>query len=190
MTRQRGGLGERFGMRGWVGYREHRLRDLEDFAVNAGVWDGRAPSLPVELQPIAARFVAPSRRVRDPNSVLNVGVQAIITSILAGAAYYMDTAHGYLAIGTGTAAPAVTDTGLQSENARYALASSARDGNYLRTTMFLNSTQGNNVTYTEMGLVNASSGGTFLNHGLLSSSITKTSAKTATFDCDILWTPS
>lgn len=91
----------------------------------------------------------------------------------------IDASH--LALGTDATDPSVSDTGLGAEQYREAVDSTTDAGNDLETTTLLDENEGNGFTYEELGLVSASSGGTFLNHSNISST-PKTSENTATFE--------
>lgn len=88
----------------------------------------------------------------------------------------------YCAVGSdGSAVDASVDTGLGSEIGRLSVTDKTRSGNEILFSTFF-STADCNGTWGEMGLVNASSGGTFLNRDLFSSTISKDSSKTVTVD--------
>lgn len=74
----------------------------------------------------------------------------------------------HCALGTDGSSTAYGDTALTNEVYREAVDSSTDNGNDLKTQTLLDETEGNGNTYKEVGLVSASSGGTFFNHALIS----------------------
>lgn len=90
----------------------------------------------------------------------------------------------HLALGTSSTSPAYGDTALGNEVYREAVDSSTDNGNDLETSTLLDSGEGNGNTFKELGLVSASSGGTFFNHALISDR-EKTSEGTMTFNVEL-----
>jgi len=94
------------------------------------------------------------------NLIVNAGkaqVAGLIGAVVSGA-------FGYVAVGTGTTAPASTDTALQSEVARVASTNTRVTTNVTNDTLQLQATFNFTASYaiTEAGIFNASSGGVLL----------------------------
>lgn len=88
---------------------------------------------------------------------------------------------GYIAVGTGTTAPATSDTGLGSENTRIAINSfstanlTANPPSWRAEASF--ATNQANTTLGEVGMFNSSSGGTMLSRATFST-VNKTTSNT------------
>lgn len=86
-----------------------------------------------------------------------------------------------VAIGSGAAAVADSDTVLGAELSRWQLTSMGRSGSVMTVRLFLGTTQANGFTYREAGIFNAyPSGGVMLNR-INHSDKVKTSSKTLTY---------
>lgn len=106
------------------------------------------------------------------NVVTNVGLDALLEA--------MNTALGYLAVGSGTTAPAVGDTVLQTELDRVATTNESSTVSAGVATSVIEAffpTGDGNGTIAEWGLLDASSSGNLYLHGQPTSPVTKTSAK-------------
>jgi len=85
-------------------------------------------------------------------------------------------APSHIALGTGTTAPAAGDTTLETESIRVAIDSRTKPADKrVRLQGTLSADQGNGVSYTENGALNAASGGTLMNRQT-HTAISKTSA--------------
>lgn len=91
----------------------------------------------------------------------------------------IDASH--LALGDDGSSTAYGDTGLTNEIYREGVDSTTDNGNDLKTSTLLAEDEGNGNTYRELGLVSASTGGTFFNHSLIEAR-TKTNEETMTFE--------
>ena len=103
-----------------------------------------------------------SGKVKETHKVKNLVVSAGKTYIAArmqGSA--IPTVMGYMAIGTGTATPAVANTTLGVEAGRVALASFSSSSNQVTATATFPAGTGTGAI-TEAGIFNASTGGTML----------------------------
>lgn len=124
--------------------------------------------------------------------------EASNTWLLVGFAYLIDELDpnqspsdldaSHIAVGDGTTEPSSGDTGLTNELARFAVGSTTDNGNRLTTSTILASDQYNGETVAEVGLVSASSGGTFFNHALVGPE-DKTSAKEITITAELMFEP-
>jgi hypothetical protein len=93
-----------------------------------------------------------------------------------------------LAIGTGTAAPASANTSLNNEVVRFSVTDSADRGTSFFTSTFLDTSEANGFSLSEVGLITSSSGGTLLNHSLIDV-ISKNDETTATIDVVLSFQP-
>ena len=103
-----------------------------------------------------------SGKVKETHKVKNLVVSAGKTYIAArmqGSA--IPTVMGYMAIGTGTATPAVANTTLGVEAGRVALASFSSSSNQVTATATFPAGTGTGAI-TEAGIFNANTGGTML----------------------------
>lgn len=131
-----------------------------------------------ELRDILGNVV--SRSVE--NTVVTAGRRWVLQQI-ASSEIDTDQTISYLAIGTGTAAPATSDSALASETTRKAI------GTFTTSNLTSNppswraevsfATNEGNTTLGEAGLFNSSSGGTMLARGTYST-INKTTSNTLT----------
>jgi hypothetical protein len=87
----------------------------------------------------------------------------------------------FCAVGSGTTAPADTDTALEAEIGRLEVTQRSRSGNQLVYSTFFSASDANG-DWNECGLFNAGSGGTMLCRALFSATIAKDSTKTVTVD--------
>jgi hypothetical protein len=94
------------------------------------------------------------------NLIVNVG-KAQVSGLIGGV---VTGTFGYVALGTGTTAPASTDTALQSEVVRVSSTNSQVTTNVTNDTLQLQATFNFTASYaiTEAGIFNASTGGTML----------------------------
>jgi hypothetical protein len=92
-----------------------------------------------------------------PNLVVTAGKNYIASRIVTGST----TVMSHMAIGTGTATPAVANTTLGTEAGRVALASFSASGNAVTATATFPAGTGTGAI-TEAGILNASSSGTML----------------------------
>jgi hypothetical protein len=90
----------------------------------------------------------------------------------------------FCAVGSGTTAPAETDTALEAEIGRVEVTQRSRTGSQVFYSTFFGSADCNG-TWNECGLFNAQSGGTMLCRALFSATIEKDSTKTVTVDWTI-----
>ena len=92
-----------------------------------------------------------------PNLVVTAGKNYIASRIVTGST----TVMSHMAIGTGTATPAVANTTLGTEAGRVALASFSASGNAVTATATFPAGTGTGAI-TEAGILNASTSGTML----------------------------
>ena len=114
------------------------------------------------------------------NLVVDAGLN-LIRDLLDGDAVAGLT---HMAVGTGTAAAAASDTALGTEVHRGAVTQRVSAAKQLVVKWFVNSTSANGSTLAEVGLFNAASGGTMFARAKLATAITKSSAITV----QIIWT--
>ena len=100
-----------------------------------------------------------TEKVRYPNLITNVGKAAAASRWNGDGG---EAAFTYLAVGTGTTSPSASDTALENEVARGAATVSRETTNVTNDTAVATYTFSLSSSYaiTEMGLFNASSGGT------------------------------
>ncbi len=122
-------------------------------------------------------------RETSHNLVTTAGLNLIRDAI------YGDTIDGigYMAVGTGTNAPAASDTTLQTEVFRDALTTKTKVSAGLETSYYLASTDANGNTLTEVGMFNAAAAGTLYARTLLATSIPKTAGIACTFEWNFAW---
>jgi len=94
----------------------------------------------------------------------------------------IDASH--LAVGDGSSQPSSSNTGLNNEVHREAVDSSTDNGKNLTTETLIGTGEANGNTFREVGLVSASTGGTFFNHSLVSEE-TKTSDVSITYEVEL-----
>lgn len=170
----------------WRSYNEQRVRnsypeydDLDALEMRLGDSFRHQPD-PLD----AARIEALNRlscddTARSHNTQLQVFHENIVDAIDPNQTVTAIEAS-HLALGDDDTTPAYGDTGLTNELRRDAVDSTTDNGNDLVTSTLLGSGEGNGNTYRELGLVSASSGGTFLNHSLFLEK-DKTSGEELTF---------
>lgn len=112
------------------------------------------------------------------NIVTDVGL-AQLAKVLVQAAY---TTNFQVAVGTGTNTPAAGDTALQTQVFIALVTSQTFSGAVASYKLFLDTTQANGNTLSEVGLFHNSG---LIDHALLSPTIIKTSAKIATIQIDL-----
>jgi hypothetical protein len=93
-----------------------------------------------------------------------------------------------LALGTGTATPASTNTSLNNEVGRVEVTEFSDQGATLATSTFLDTGELNGFDIEEVGLTTASSGGRLLNHSLINT-VQKDDATAVTFDVSLSFQP-
>lgn len=92
---------------------------------------------------------------------------------------------GYVGVGSGTTAPVVGDTDLETPiGSRHAVTTDTRNNNVAKFSTFFTFAE-NNGTWNECGLFWDASAGDMLARALFSPSITKDTARTVTIDWDI-----
>jgi hypothetical protein len=111
------------------------------------------------------------------NVILSVGKEPV-AQLINGEA---PTIPLYCAVGSDDTAPDPAQTGLLAEIGRIEVTTRQRTGNQIVYSTFFSASDCNG-TWNEMGLVNAQSGGIFLNRVLFPASIAKDSTKTVTVD--------
>jgi len=97
-------------------------------------------------------------------------------------------AASHLALGTDDSSEDPTQSGVLSEEYREGVDSTTDAGRDLETETLVDENEGNGFTYEELGLVTASSGGTFLNRANINST-QKDSDTTATFEVVLQFRP-
>jgi hypothetical protein len=95
-----------------------------------------------------------------------------------------DAVPNFCAVGSGTTAPADTDTALEAEIGRLEVTQRSRTGNQIVYSIFFSAADCNG-DWNEAGLFNAETGGTMLCRALFPSTISKDSTKTVTVDWTI-----
>lgn len=106
---------------------------------------------------------APDGAVKHEQEVKNLVVTTGLGFIASRMKDATATAMSHMAVGSGTTAAAVGQTGLVTESARVALASTTVTGNQVAyTATFPAGTPATLTALTEAGLFNASTGGTML----------------------------
>ena len=132
-----------------------------------------------------ARIIDPdTQAIEHDQSVHNLVTDVGLTHVLnrwtnANAV----SALGYLAVGTGTAAPGGTDTTLTTELTRKSMTWSVNGA--IATGSVLFNTSEANGTLTEVGLVDSISGSTIKTHALFPAAIAKTATKMLLVDVTI-----
>ena len=114
------------------------------------------------------------------NKVPDAGITGIL-GVLAG------TGQGpiaYFAVGTGTTAPARTDTAMQTEVYRGSVTQQIVAGPTLMIKYYLDTNSANGTTLTEAGLFDVGTGGVLFAHQVYSG-VAKTSSNTVTFTWNI-----
>lgn len=86
----------------------------------------------------------------------------------------------HMAVGTGSSGPTASDTVLDTEVFRNAIARRVPTAKRLRLQMFLGTGDANGFTLSEAGIFNASSGGTMFSRVVISPAIVKTVSITVT----------
>lgn len=109
------------------------------------------------------KVTAPDGSVKHDETVKNLVVTAGLGFIASRMKDSTATAMSHMAIGSGTTAAALGQTGLVTESARVALASTTVTGNQVAyQATFAAGTPASLTAITEAGLFNAGSGGTML----------------------------
>lgn len=93
-----------------------------------------------------------------------------------------DASH--LAVGTDDTTPASSNSSLNNEVFRGAVTSTTDQLSTLKTSTLIDTSEANGNTLKEVGLFTASSGGTLLNHAIISD-VVKTDAKAVTIDVSL-----
>lgn len=132
----------------------------------------------VEIRDAAGRLISTQRQ---HNLVVTAG-RNLVRDLLSNASSARLT---HLALGTGTATVAATDTTLGTEVFRGALTSLTASAGKLTAVYYLGTGSANGHTLSEAGLFTASSGGTLYARALLASTIAKTAAISATFTWEL-----
>lgn len=117
-----------------------------------------------------------------PNLITNAGRNLAASLFIAGAGTAYDSAHAYIEVGTGAATTSVADTALNNvPDATFRKAATAsRVNNILTFTASYPTTTDAVGTITELGLFNASSGGTMFNHFIFGTAQPKSNSSTLT----------
>lgn len=132
----------------------------------------------VEVRDAATGALIPEESCVVDNIITNSGLDQIV-KLIVQASYSTGFRIG---LGTGTNAPAATDTALQTSVFEANVTSQQRSGAVATFKLFLDTTQANGNTLTEVGLF---FDGSMVDRALLSQSIVKTSSKTATISVQI-----
>lgn len=132
----------------------------------------------IQLQDILGRPVAP--KVVTPNTVVTVGRRWVLENIYSGGAASAQVLS-HLAVGTGTTAPATSDTALGSETLRIAIGTFTTS-NLTSSTPNLRfeasfATNQANTTLGEVGIFNSSASGTLFSRSTMTT-IDKTTSNT------------
>ena len=115
------------------------------------------------------------------NLIVTTGLN-LVRDLMAGDSV---NALTHFAVGTGTTAPVVGNTTLETEVLRDVITQFVDTSGQLDVKYFLSSLQANGNTLGEAGIFNAASSGTMFNRALLSPTIVKTSALAVTFTWSI-----
>jgi len=133
------------------------------------------------------RETTPDRVVDEHNTALNEFLRFLVDKIDPGQTPTdIDTSH--LALGNDDSSPSAGDSGLNSEKHRFQYTDSVDNGTDLLVSTFIDSTEANGTDLKEVGLVSASSGGTFFNHSIIDT-IPKTADKIVTIEITIDYNP-
>lgn len=126
------------------------------------------------------RIKAPVEWRQVDNTIVTAGRRFVLQQIISSD-FVTSQSIGYMAVGTGTNAPATSDTALQSETTRLAI------GTFTTTNLTSNppswaaqmslATNLGNTTLGEVGLFNSSSGGTLLGRATFTT-LNKTTSNT------------
>lgn len=119
------------------------------------------------------------------NLVVTAGLNLLATAIKTGTCAFPQ----YFGFGTSTTAASAGQTDLVAPSFRAALTLAVQDATNPIVTeqYYMPSGTGNGVTYNEVGLFTASSGGTMYARVVLSSAIVKTSAVAVSFVWTLTW---
>jgi hypothetical protein len=162
-----------------VHVREHDIGTLREQWTG---WDENPKWVKREL----ARRTEPDREQHNANTTVDGLHEYIVDNLDPSQSVDLDASH--LAVGTGTTQPASGNSSLNNEVFRVATTDDSDNGATLFTSTFLDTSEANGNTLEEVGLFTASSGGTLLNHSLISS-ITKDDETTATIDVSLTFQP-
>lgn len=154
-----------------------RVHDIDELREAFPGWDEN----PKWVKQRLARRVAPLDEQHHENTTC-ISLHEYLAENLHPATASNESAS-HLAVGTGTTQPASGDGSLESEVYRVATTDDAVNGGELFTSTFLDTSEANGNTLTEVGLVTDDGSGSnlLLNHSLISG-IEKTSNTTATVD--------
>lgn len=156
--------------------------DLETLRARWPGWDENPKWVKREL----AKRTKPDREQHNANTTVDGLHEYIVDNLDPSQSVNLDASH--LAVGTGTTQPASGNTSLNNEVFRVATTDDSDNGTTLFTSTFLDTSEANGNTLEEVGLFTASSGGTLLNHSLISS-IPKDDETTATIDVSLTFQP-
>ena len=126
------------------------------------------------------RIKAPIEWVNNENTIVTAGRRWVLQQIISSD-IVTSQSIGFMAVGTGTSAPATSDSALQSETTRLAIGTfttsnlTSNPPSWMAQ-MSLATNQGN-TTLGEVGLFNSSSGGTLIGRATFST-INKTTSNT------------
>ncbi len=127
---------------------------------------------------------AKTNAILEVRCFTNIWTTAGVTQLLKLAIGESTAKITHCAVGSGSTAPAVGNTVMETEIGRVTLQSYSRTG-LVATLTFFFATGDCNGTWNEEGLMSASSGGTLFAHTLFDAAITKTSSKTVTVDHEL-----
>jgi hypothetical protein len=133
-----------------------------------------------------AKRTEPDRETHNANTTVDGLHEYIVNNLDPNQSVNLDATH--LAVGTGTTQPVSGNTSLNNEVFRVPTTDSANRGATLFTSTFFDTSEANGNTLTEVGLITADSGGTLLNHSLIST-IDKDDESTATIDVSLTFQP-
>ena len=167
--------------------------EVIDFARkhDVAVWDGRARIEKFWADDDTSRATPYEVVETDPNILTTNGVTNLWNLAAAiGSPVAWSNANAYIAVGSGTGAAAAGNTALTTESNRQPMVTgypSVSSNTITYQSSFGTSVA--NVTWTELGVINASSSGTLLNRLFIASPGWGTKTNSATWVCTMTVSP-
>jgi hypothetical protein len=164
---------------GWSANVHVRVHDVDELRSRHPDWDDLD-----RQQKLERTRDAPAIHTEHVSNVTCVGLhEYAVDELDPNQSVDVDASH--LAVGSddGTQ-PSTGDTSLNSLIDTVSITDSIDNSNTLKSSVFIDSSQLNGNSLEEVGLTTASSGGTLLNHALISP-ISKTADNTVTIDVDL-----
>lgn len=159
--------------------KEHRLDDLKDACPE---WDALTKSQKLEV----SRTVEPVGTSSTHNVTTLEYHEYLVDLGDYGTASSIENME-FLALGSDDTPPDENNTALNVEEFRTGVTDFVNNGAEALMSTFMDSTEGNGITYVEGGIFSYDTGGTgiMFNHGILDQSRSKTSDNTITVDVTI-----